>query len=227
LQHCVFYKNKSFIILALLTLFLVQIHITTHMLEQLIHIDKEIFIAINQGLSNPVFDWLLPILRNPFTWAPLYLFLIIFLIKHYGKMGILIVICTLINFGVTDGISSHLIKKNVKRVRPCNDIEFKHDVNIRVRCGSGFSFTSSHATNHFGMAMFLIVLLRRRWKHILWIGLAWAFVISFSQIYVGVHYPFDILCGALLGSLIGFVNGNIFKRFAPTFFNNKESNTVI
>lgn len=191
------------------------------MLEQLIHLDKEIFLAINQGLSNPVFDWLLPILRNPFTWAPLYLFLIIFLIKHYGKMGILIVLCTLINFGITDSLSSQLIKKNIKRVRPCNDIEFKHDVNIRVRCGSGFSFTSSHATNHFGMAMFLIVLLKRRWKHIVWIGLAWAFLISVSQIYVGVHYPFDILCGALLGSLIGFVNGNIFKRFVPSFFENK------
>ncbi|MCI0920020.1 phosphatase PAP2 family protein [Sphingobacterium rhinopitheci] len=191
------------------------------MLDQLIQFDKEFFLAINQGLSNPVFDWLLPILRNPFTWAPLYLFIIIFLIKHYGKMGILIVACILINFAATDGISSHLIKKNIKRIRPCNDIEFKHDVNVRVRCGSGFSFTSSHATNHFGMAVFLIVLLRRKWRHIVWIGLAWAFMISISQIYVGVHYPIDILCGALLGSLIGFINGNIFKRFVPSFFENK------
>ncbi len=193
------------------------------MLEQLIQFDKEFFLAINQGLSNPVFDWLLPIMRNPFTWAPLYLFLIIFLIKHYGKMGILIVVFTLANFAITDGVSSHLIKKNVKRIRPCNDIEFKHDVNIRVRCGSGFSFTSSHATNHFGMAIFLIVLLRRKWKPVLWIGLTWAFLISFSQIYVGVHYPFDILCGAILGSTIGLINGNLFKRFFPSFFEKKQT----
>lgn len=189
------------------------------MLEQILQIDKEVFISINQGLSNTLFDWLLPILRNPFTWTPLYLFLIIFLIKHYGKMGLLIVLCTLLNFAVTDGVSSHLIKKTVKRVRPCNDIELKQDVNIRVRCGSGYSFTSSHASNHFGMALFLIVLLRRKWKHILWIGLAWAIAISFSQIYVGVHYPIDILCGALLGSAIGYINGSIFKRFVPSFFN--------
>lgn len=191
------------------------------MLDQLIQFDKEIFLSINQGLSNPVFDWLLPILRNSFTWAPLYLFIIIFLIKQYGKMGMLIVACILLNFAVSDGFSSHLIKKNVKRIRPCNDIEFKHDVNVRVRCGSGFSFTSSHATNHFAMAVFLIVLFRRKWKPILGIGLAWATIISLSQIYVGVHYPIDILCGAILGSLIGLINGNLFKRFVPSFFENK------
>lgn len=191
------------------------------MLEHIIQIDKEIFIAINQGLSNPFFDWLLPILRNPFTWAPLYLFLIIFLIKHYGKTGMLIVACILLNFGISDGVSSHLIKKNVKRIRPCNDIEFKQDVNIRVRCGSGFSFTSSHATNHFAMAVFLIILFYRKWKPVLYLALSWAFIISISQIYVGVHYPFDILCGAILGSLIGFINGNLFRRFVPSFFETK------
>lgn len=190
------------------------------MLDQLIQFDKEFFLAINQGLSNPIFDWLLPIMRNPYTWAPLYLFLIIFLIKHYGKMGALIVACILINFAATDAISSHLLKKNIKRIRPCNDIEFKHDVNVRVRCGSGYSFTSSHATNHFGMAVFLIVLFRRKWKPALAVGLAWAAIISVSQIYVGVHYPIDILCGALLGSLIGFINGSLFKRFVPSFFKN-------
>lgn len=185
------------------------------MWQQIIELDKEIFLFINQGLSNPVFDWLLPILRNPFTWAPLYLFLIIFFIKHYGKMGILIVAFTLINFGMSDSISSHLIKKTVKRIRPCNDIEFKHNVDLRVRCGSGFSFTSSHATNHFAMAFFWIVLFRRKWKHTLWLCLLWATAISVSQIYVGVHYPFDILCGALLGAAIGLLNGYLSKRFFP------------
>ena len=196
------------------------------MLQQIIELDKEVFLVINQGLSNPVFDWLLPILRNPYTWAPLYLFLIIFFIKHYGKLGILIVICTLMNFGISDGVSSHLIKKNVKRVRPCNDIEFKHEVNVRVRCGSGYSFTSSHATNHFAMAFFWIVLFRRKWRHTLWLCILWAVSVSFSQIYVGVHYPLDILFGALLGIIIGLTCGYLFNRFVPQFITEKQQLTT-
>ncbi|MEN5435684.1 MULTISPECIES: phosphatase PAP2 family protein [Sphingobacterium] len=189
------------------------------MIDQIVHIDQEIFLAINQGLSNPVFDWLLPILRNPYTWAPLYLFLVIFFIKTYGKTGILIVVMTLATFGASDAVSSHFIKKSVKRVRPCNDIVFKEEVNIRVRCGSGFSFTSSHATNHFALAFFWIALFRRKWKHAMWLCITWATLISVSQIYVGVHYPFDILCGAILGILIGMATGYIFKKLKPEFFN--------
>ena len=189
------------------------------MIDQIVHIDQEIFLAINQGLSNPIFDWLLPILRNPYTWAPLYLFLVIFFIKTYGKTGILIVVMTLATFGASDAVSSHLIKKSIKRVRPCNDIVFKQEVNIRVRCGSGFSFTSSHATNHFALAFFWIVLFRRKWKHAMWLCITWATLISISQIYVGVHYPFDILCGDILGILIGLAMGYIFKKIKPEFFN--------
>lgn len=189
------------------------------MIDQIVHIDQEIFLAINQGLNNPIFDWLLPILRNPYTWAPLYLFLVIFFIKTYGKTGILIVVMTLATFGASDAVSSHLIKKSIKRVRPCNDIVFKQEVNIRVRCGSGFSFTSSHATNHFALAFFWIVLFRRKWKHAMWLCITWATLISISQIYVGVHYPFDILCGAILGILIGLAMGYIFKKIKPEFFN--------
>ncbi|HIY75653.1 MAG TPA: phosphatase PAP2 family protein [Candidatus Sphingobacterium stercorigallinarum] len=193
------------------------------MLEQIIQFDQELFLLINRGLGNTVFDWLLPILRNPFTWSPLYLFLIIFFIKHYGKTGILIVACTLITFGISDATSSHLIKKSVKRVRPCNDVVFKSEVTLRARCGSGFSFTSSHATNHFAMAMFWIVLFRRKWRHALWLCLVWAISISFSQIYVGVHYPLDILSGAILGTLIGLGTGTLFKRFYPRFFENEHA----
>lgn len=198
------------------------------MWQQIIDIDKQLFLLINQGLSNPVFDWLLPILRNPYTWAPVYLFLIIFFIKNYGKLGVIVVLCTLANFAISDGVSSHLIKNAVKRVRPCNDIEFKHDIHVRVRCGSGFSFTSSHATNHFAMAFFWVILFRRKWKHAMWLSITWAALISISQVYVGVHYPFDILCGAIIGILIGITSGNLFKRFFPQFFETKnQENTSI
>lgn len=185
------------------------------MIDQLVSLDQEVFLAINQGLSNAFFDWLMPVLRNPYTWAPLYLFVIVFCIRNYRKKGILIVLFILITFGVADALSSSVIKKSVKRVRPCNDIEFKEEVNLLVRCGSGYSFTSSHAANHFAIATVLIMIFYRRWKHILWLGLSWAAIISIAQVYVGVHYPLDIIGGALLGSLIGYLTGLIFRFFSP------------
>ncbi|MFC3196198.1 phosphatase PAP2 family protein [Parapedobacter deserti] len=181
------------------------------MIDQLISLDQEAFMAINQGLSNTFFDWLMPILRNPYTWAPLYLFIIIFSIRNYGKKGILIILFILITFGISDSLSSSVIKKSVQRVRPCNDVEFREDINVLVRCGSGYSFTSSHATNHFSIAVILIMIFYRRWKPILWLALFWAAIISTAQVYVGVHYPLDIICGALLGSIIGYLTGITFR----------------
>ncbi len=187
------------------------------MIDQLVSLDQEAFLAINQGLSNVFFDWLMPILRNPYTWAPLYLFIIVFCVKNYQKKGILIVLFILITFGIADALSSSVIKKSIKRIRPCNDIEFKEEVAVRVRCGSGYSFTSSHATNHFAISTVLILIFYRRWRHILWIALLWATIVSFAQVYVGVHYPLDIIGGALLGAAIGCLTGLIFRTTVPDF----------
>ena len=197
-----------------LLLFLLQLCLI-YMIEQLISWDQEAFLAINQGLTNAFFDWLMPILRNPYTWAPLYLFIVIFCIKNYRKKGVLIVLFILITFGIADGLSSSVIKKSVQRIRPCNDVEFKEEVAVRVRCGGGYSFTSSHATNHFAISMVLILIFYRRWKHILWLALLWAALVSFAQVYVGVHYPLDILGGAILGTAIGCLTGLIFRAIVP------------
>ena len=185
------------------------------MIDQLISLDQEAFLAINQGLSNAFFDWLMPILRNRYTWAPLYLFIIVFCIRNYKRNGLYIIVFLLVTFGIADHVSSSVIKKSVERVRPCRDAEFKDHVNVLVRCSGGYSFTSSHAANHFAIAVALIMVFYRRWKHILWLGLSWAAVISFAQVYVGVHYPLDILSGALLGSTIGCLTGVGFRYMVP------------
>src|SRR5690606_774612 len=95
------------------------------MLNQLIHFDQELFLAINQGLRDLLFDLLPTKRRNPYTCASIYRFLVIFFVKKSGNMGILIVDFTLAKFGISDALSSQVIKKNVKRIRPCNDLVFK------------------------------------------------------------------------------------------------------
>lgn len=173
------------------------------MIDQIIQIDRELFFAINHGLSNSLFDWLMPILRDRYTWVALYIFIIIYSIKTFKKQGLIMMIFLALTFGIADFLSSSVIKPTVQRLRPCNETEIKAEVNNLVDCGTGYSFPSSHATNHFAIAVFLIMMFYHKWKSILPIGIIWAGSISFAQIYVGVHYPVDIVTGTILGTSVG------------------------
>ncbi|MGN7985712.1 phosphatase PAP2 family protein [Pedobacter sp. 22226] len=187
------------------------------MIESIQQFDVELFLKIHRGLSNSFFDWLMPLMRNRFFWSPLYLFIIVFCIKQYKKQGYYIIGMVLFTFAMGDLIASRVVKPWVSRVRPCNDMSLANDIIHRVPCGSGLSFPSAHATNHFAIAVFLICIFYSRWKPILPIGLFWAFIISFAQVYVGVHYPVDVTTGALLGITIGFICSRIFKKLQPDF----------
>ena len=180
-------------------------------MPDLIQIDQHLFSIINQGLSNPFFDWLMPLLRNRFFWAPVYMFLAVFFVRNYGKQGWMLLLFFAITFGVTDYLTSSVIKPAVQRLRPCNDPAMKPGIKLLVACGSGYSFPSTHAANHFALALFLINMFYRRWKPILPLALLWAGSIAFAQVYVGVHYPFDVTFGALIGILTGSVMGGILK----------------
>ncbi|MCC6458877.1 MAG: phosphatase PAP2 family protein [Saprospiraceae bacterium] len=169
-------------------------------------LDFEIFSWINGGLGNPVFDAVLPLVREKWFWAPLYLFLIAFAIQNYSASKALAFLLGLaLVIALSDFTSSTLIKKNVQRLRPCNDPQVAHLVHLRLpACGSGYSFTSSHAANHFAVATFVVAVLGTSlasWAPVALYG--WAFLIAFSQVYVGVHYPGDVFFGSLLGIGIG------------------------
>ena len=110
---------------------------------------------------------------------------------------------------LTDQIASNIIKPAVHRLRPCNDPIMLPHIHLMVDCGTGFSFVSSHASNHFGIAVFLILILRKRFSWITPVALFWATLICFAQVYVGLHYPFDIIGGALLGVMIGIITGKL------------------
>lgn len=182
-------------------------------LDQLLQLDRVIFDFINQTMTNPILDVLLPVMRHKETWIPLYIACVIWIIYRNRSKAWIPLLAVAVTMTVSDTLSSKLIKKSVKRQRPCQVVEEHPQTITRVRCGSGYSFTSSHATNHFTLAWFLPILLGFRQKWFKWLCLVWAGIISFSQIYVGVHYPIDIICGALLGSFLGYSVLRLYTKY--------------
>jgi membrane-associated phospholipid phosphatase len=182
-------------------------------MEQLLSYDRALFRLINYRWHNDFFDWLMPWLRNSLVWSPLYLFLILFVTINYKKTGfwwLLFALCTAI---LADFVSSTLIKQNVPRLRPCNEPDIADWVRVLVGYRpQSSSFTSSHATNHFAIAMFVFMSFKNLFKNWPALFFLWAFGISLAQVYVGVHYPLDITCGAIIGILIGYLTGKTFNK---------------
>ena len=164
-------------------------------------IDHTLFHFINQTLANPVFDFLCPILRNRFTWLPFYIIGGIYVLYKYRLQGLFILVAVGITILCCDQ-AANAIKWSVHRLRPCH---LEPGVRLLIdRCSDTFSFPSNHATNHFGLAMFLALAFRRY----RWIGgssFLWAASVAFSQVYVGIHYPLDVAAGALLGCGLGLI----------------------
>lgn len=192
------------------------------MLEWLLDLDKYLFGLINGEWHNSFLDIIFPYWRDKKTWIPLYLlFAIVLTIKYQWKVFWLFLIVGLVIL-IADQTSSELLKKSIERLRPCNDPTLI-DVRTLVHCGGGFSFTSSHATNHFALATILYLILKQFWTtQWLPVGLyLWAFSIAYGQVYVGVHFPLDVFCGGLLGVLISWL---VF-RAAKLFF--KQLNILV
>lgn len=183
------------------------------MFKKLIEFDKYLFGIVNQKASNPFFDLIMPFIRQPLFWLPLYFFIVLFAIYNFPKKAGIWIGTMLITVGITDSISSRILKPLFGRLRPCNNPELADSIRLLVdHCGQNGSFTSSHATNHFGIAVFIFITLEKVWGKFNYLFLLWAAAICYAQVYVGVHFPFDVLGGAILGSSIGFAMGKYFNN---------------
>ncbi|MEI8279117.1 MAG: phosphatase PAP2 family protein [Bacteroidota bacterium] len=179
--------------------------------DTILYWDYTIWYYVNTVWHNSYLDAVIPFLRNQWFWAPLYLFLLIFMPMNYGKKGWIWCLGFLITFALCDHISAAWVKPFFHRLRPCNDPYLSRVVHIIVPCGSGYSFPSSHATNHFGMGTFSAITMYGRVKGIMLIAFLWAFSVSYAQVYVGVHFPLDVTVGATLGICIGILTGKLFN----------------
>jgi len=170
-------------------------------LFNLVEMDHRLFELLNSEWTNVFFDWLLPVWRDKLFWLPVYFFILTFMIYNYGRKAYWFILFLIATVGTADYVSSQVIKKSIERIRPCNDNQLDQ-VRTLVRCGSGYSFTSSHAANHFALSIFLLTTIGIRFAKIRGWLLAWAASVSYAQVYVGVHYPLDVICGMILGILI-------------------------
>lgn len=153
----------------------------------------------------------MPLLRESSIWVPLYLFLIIFGYLNFGVKAFYWMLGAIITVIITNYVSSDILKPLYGRLRPCRDSMLDPSANLLLnRCPSSGSFTSSHATNHFGLAVYLFITLKHIAKWSIWF-FAWALLICYAQIYVGVHFPFDILGGAFVGTTIAYIISTLFN----------------
>jgi undecaprenyl-diphosphatase len=167
------------------------------MLDYLYRIDLVIFYFFNHSLSTPFLDKFFSLITNVNNWYIAYIILLLICFINGGRKGKFAAIGVLILIIITDQASSGIVKELVHRIRPCSELK---DAITPMGCTGTFSFPSSHAVNNFAAAFFLY----RFFPNIKWALFLTAFLIAISRIYLGLHYPSDILGGAIIGSVIGY-----------------------
>lgn len=177
------------------------------MLEFLIELDKVLFILINDFLANPVTDWLMPILTSDNILRVVFVVIIAsLLIFGDTKKRWLALFAGIVLF-LTDQAAAGILKPLIERARPCHTFD---DVRLLVEyCGSGFSMPSAHAANVFGQA----ALLAGHVRFIRWPLYTYAVLVAISRVFVGVHYPGDIIIGAIVGLLAGSFISKLYDAF--------------
>lgn len=190
--------------------------------QQIKDIDQALFHQINGVWHHALLDKILPWTRHSNNWVPLYVILLLWMGYQIGWKTWKWLLFALINVGVTDQVSSSIFKPLFHRLRPCNDPALLGKTRLLLEhCSGGFSFTSSHAANHFGLAMFIFITWGIAPQQFTKYFFIWAAIIAYAQVYVGVHYPMDIVGGTIIGLFSGYVMAKLYLKWAgPIAFKN-------
>lgn len=167
------------------------------LLEKLLLWDQELFLYLN-GLHTDSLDPIMVWISGKLTWLPFYVVILLFIAWHFRKRTLIILVGIALTILFADQLASGLMKPLFGRLRPCHDPVLEGLVYLAKGCGGKYGFVSSHAANTFGVAMFLWLTFKDLYK---WIAImfVWAAIVSYSRIYLGVHYPLDIIVGGAVG----------------------------
>jgi len=185
------------------------------LIEDIIHLDKEVLIFLN-NLGSEQWDPMWLVITNQLYWSPLFIFIFYITIKYFGwKRGGFMIFSMILLVAFSDQFTN-LIKNSVARLRPNNDPEIKHVLRTLIN-PQGYSFMSGHATTSTFFSVFVILLLKDKFKYIYFI-LFWPLVFAYSRLYLGVHFPIDILVGLIIGVTFANIYAFFFKKIDHKLF---------
>lgn len=179
-------------------------------MEEIILEDKQAMIFLN-NLGSSTFDPFWILVSEKWFWIPLYVIFLYFLYKNFNKKS-LFYILLFVALGITasDQIAN-IFKFGFERLRPCHDPSLKGLLR-EVKCGGKFGFYSAHSSNSFFVATYLTILLGKKIKQLPYFLFVWAAIVAYSRVYLGMHFPGDIIIGAIMGILLALFFGILAKK---------------
>lgn len=188
------------------------------MLESVIDWDYHLFSLIN-GSGPGIIDHFMILLSDKYIWIPLYLWIIYKLTERFEHRILWVLIPMVLAIAMSDQITSSFMKPFFERLRPCRDPMLSDSVIIVSRCGGKFGFASSHAANTMALASLCWLYFRNRFT---WVLFGWAILVGLSRIYLGVHFPGDVVVGGLVGIIASVICYILMKSIFSILFKNQS-----
>ena len=183
--------------------------------------DHQLFLFLN-GLHVGWLDPVMTFISSEMGWIPFYAVLLFLVFYKYRWKGLWVLLGVIVVITLSDQISASVFKPIFHRLRPCYDPLIEDLVYTpKGKPGGHYGFISSHAANTFALASFIYMTMKNHYSKIGWIMFPWAILVSYSRIYMGVHFPGDIICGAAVGMILGFGIG-----YLVNFVTNKRDSSL-